>query len=141
MYIVPRNLRSSTTRSTVLGALGLLCCLLCMPPNAQAQVRRAEEAHSAFSAAEPPVGALNRPRPHSLSAQEVTPPQRKKRRIVPADSHNASSVFSLWLTAFSTTFPLPGSSPLGRLEEREHACRLPSWRGFVFFAMPPPRLS
>ena len=157
MHPVQHPTPKTTSHSTLLGILGLLCvscCLFCLPSSVAAKGLGNYRPHnmgmeeSGFG--QPDFSGSNALTPQSrplsssveqalrTSANESLSPQRKKKKKpLPVNMHKLT--FMAWLSAFCLP---PSAAPFEntafRAHQREAQPRLPSWRGFVFFAMPPP---
>lgn len=137
---------------TAVGLVVLLCCLMCSPTDAQAvmtpstQMLNEALERAATPEAPPPSFDLQRPnlfrsclgqQPAAVVSENS--PQRKKKKKT-SDTDAKKIVFLAWLAALCP--------PRHALVEdftpsvvREDIPCLPSWRGFVFFCLPPPILA
>lgn len=139
---------------SMMGVLAFVCCLMCLPSVAQAEIMPPplymwEVPTEAEAQAEPEAPSAFTPlrshllRPSLGQGQTATAPEnnsqrKKKKRTFTQD--NKHMAFLAWLAAFCMP-PCPMQKAYFPLVEREDIPCLPSWRGFVFFPLPPPQFS
>lgn len=139
---------------TVVGVLAFLCCLMCAPSTARAVAIAPPPLHlwelpsETESPAEPAPSAFSSYstsllRPQLGQGQTVTAPennsQRKKKKKITVDEPR-NMVFLAWLAALCMPLCPQPDADVPTVVREDVPCR-PSWRGFVFFPLPPPLFS